>query len=124
MAARSASEADRDPASDRDRGDLDEPAVETPQGGDRSAGGPLYGLHRIPLRWRRPEGMADSASRPRDPHVAGFAVGEQANSGLALDAWGAAERALTRCRDISGAPSLLRRRPAHLAITQDFYHEG
>ena len=38
--------------------------------------------------------LLDHATR----YVLGFAVGERANSGLALDAWSAAERTLTRYR--------------------------
>ena len=41
--------------------------------------------------------LLDHASR----YVLGFAVGERANSGLALDAWSAAQRTLTRYRDSS-----------------------
>ena len=42
--------------------------------------------------------LLDHATR----YVAGFAVGERANSGLALEAWTEAERTLTRRRDSSG----------------------
>ena len=42
--------------------------------------------------------LLDHATR----YVAGFAVGKRANSGLALEAWTAAKRTLTRYRDSSG----------------------
>lgn len=102
--ARSASNAKRDTASDRDRRNAGEPVVETRQGGDRSAGGFYTDFTELRfaggVRKARLIPLLDHATR----YVPGFAVGERANSGLALDAWSAAHRTL------NPLPRLVRRR--------------
>ena len=98
-AARSASEAERDTASDRRRGGRANQLSRR----DKTEIGALEVLYTdftelrfaggVRKAWLIP--LLDHATR----YVLGFAVGERANSGLALDAWSAAERILTRYRE-------------------------
>ena len=69
-----------------------QPAVGAVEGGDRSAGGLLHGLHRTPLRRRDPEGVADPHPRSRDEVRAGlrrWSVGQLRSGALGLDGRGA-----------------------------------
>ena len=100
-AARSASEAERDTASDRRRGGR----ANLLSRRDKTEIGALEVLYTDFTELRFPGGVRKAWLIPLLDHatryVLGFAVGERASSGLELDAWSAAERTLTRYRDSS-----------------------